>query len=72
MYYNYHARIAQLLEGGHLTEYKYLDEYNKISPCLLLFFDNHRPMPVREKHFDRYMELVNKYYPGRFITKSPQ
>lgn len=61
MYYNYHGRATQLIKEGHLSSYEYLDEYNGISPCLLLHFDNHRPMPIREHRFAYYEELIQKH-----------
>lgn len=60
MYYNYHATAHQLIADGHLTGYEYLDTYHKISPCLLLYFDNHRPMPIREYRWDEYLPILNE------------
>ncbi|MFA5449541.1 MAG: thermostable hemolysin delta-VPH [Clostridia bacterium] len=61
MYYNYHAKIKNLIRDGHLAEYKFLDEYNGIKPVMLLFFDNHRPMPIRKHRFEEYLALIEKY-----------
>lgn len=60
MYYNYHGRVKKLIETGHLTGYEYLDSYNGISPCLLLYFDNHRPMPIRDYRWAEYSELLKQ------------
>lgn len=38
-----------------------MKDYNKISPALVLYFDNHKPMPIREKHFVTYTTLLNFY-----------
>lgn len=59
MYYNYHAKAKQLIAEGHLTGYELLERYNNISPCLLLYFDNHIPMPIREHKWNEYMQLIN-------------
>ncbi len=59
MYYNYHAKAKQLIAEGHLTGYELLERYNNISPCLLLYFDNHIPMPIREHKWTEYMQLIN-------------
>ena len=59
MYYNYHAMAKSLIAEGHLTGYELLERYNGISPCLLLYFDNHRPMPIRTYKWDDYMPLLN-------------
>lgn len=58
MYYNYHGKTAKLIETGHLVRYEFLDEYRGISPCLLLYFDNNIPMPVRENRFDLYYKRI--------------
>jgi len=60
MYYNYHAIAKKLIAGGHLTGYNILEKYNNISPCLLLQFDNHRPMPIREYRWNEYLPFFNK------------
>jgi len=59
MYYNYHAKAKKLIAEGHLTEFEVLERYNNISPCLLLYFDNHKPMPIREYRWEEYMQLIN-------------
>ena len=45
MYYNYHAKAKQLISDGHLVEFKILPRWNSIAPALVLYFDNHKPMP---------------------------
>lgn len=60
MYYNYHAQAQRLIADGHLIGYEFLDKYNGIGPCLLLKFDNHRPMPIRDHKWDLYMPLINE------------
>ena len=59
MYFNYHAKAKQLIAEGHLTGYEILEKYNGISPCLLLYFDNHKPMPIREYRWEEYFPLFN-------------
>ncbi len=60
MYFNYHAKAKKMIEDGHLSGYELLENYNNISPCLLLYFDNHRPLPIREHRWDEYMNLINE------------
>lgn len=60
MYYNYHAKIKKLIEMGELERYEVVENYNGISPALVLFFKNHRPMPVRIYRFEEYFELFEK------------
>jgi len=63
MYYNYHAKAKQLISEGHLAGYEYVDSYNGISPCLLLFFDNHKPMPIRDYRWNEYIPLISSATP---------
>lgn len=59
-YFNYHAKAKNLIETGHLTDYEIVPEWNGISPALVLYFDNNRPMPIREHKFDEYMILCGQ------------
>ncbi|CAG7581816.1 MAG: hypothetical protein SLAVMIC_01047 [uncultured marine phage] len=60
--YSYHNRIKQRINNNELVSYEYVDEYNKISPCLLLHFDT-KPFirPIREHRFEEYEEILEKY-----------
>lgn len=60
MYYNYHAKAKRLIAEGHLSGYEVLERYNNISPCLLLYFDNNRPMPIREHKWDEYLQIIKE------------
>jgi hypothetical protein len=43
-----------LIADGHLTGWQLLDTYHGIAPCLLLCFDNHKPMPIRQYRWGEY------------------
>jgi hypothetical protein len=58
-YYNYHGIAQKLISESHCTHAEFVQCYNSISPALILFFDNHKPMPVREKCFNEYIILLN-------------
>lgn len=58
MYYNYHAKAKQLIIDGHLIRYEIVDRWNNIAPALVLYFDNHKPMPIREYRWDEYKDLL--------------
>ena len=58
MYYNYHAQAHKLIEEGHLTKTEIVERWNGIKPALVLYFDNHRPMPIREYRWDEYLEFI--------------
>lgn len=65
MYYNYHARAKALISEGHLVKMEIVERWNAISPALVLYFDNHRPMPIREYRWDEYLkfkEVHNEQY----------
>ena len=60
MYYNYHAKAKQLIAGGHLVDYKIVEMWNNISPALVLWFDNHKPMPIREYRWNEYWDIIRE------------
>ena len=59
-YFNYHAKAQRLIAQGHLTDYAIVDNWNGISPALVLYFDNNRPMPIREYMWDVYFKILSK------------
>lgn len=60
-YYNYHAKAKQLIRNGHLVNLEIVNKWNNISPALVLYFDNHCPMPIREYKWDEYLKFqINK------------
>lgn len=57
--YPYHNRIKQRIEAGELTGWETVPEYNKIKPCLLLYFKTEPFVrPVRSHRFEMYEELL--------------
>ena len=64
MYYNYHAIAKHLIISGKLIDFYITDNYNGISPALVLVFDDkkHGKMPIREHHIDEYLSLIKSYY----------
>lgn len=60
MYFNYHAKVKRLIADGKLVSWKFYDDWNGISPALVLFFKNEKPMPVREYRWDEYLTLIDK------------
>ncbi|CAM4339342.1 thermostable hemolysin delta-VPH [Erysipelothrix inopinata] len=57
-YFNYHARAKELIATGHLTHFEIVDDWNGIKPALVLYFDNYRPMPIREYRWPEYFEIL--------------
>ena len=62
MYHNYHGIIKQRIANGELTGFEYVEEYNKIKPCLLLYFKTHPYVkPILEHRFEEYKPLIENY-----------
>ena len=57
-YYNYHAQCKKLINSNHLIGASLFKRYKHISPALVLYFDNHKPIPIREYKFNEYFELL--------------
>ncbi len=60
MYFNYHAKAKRLISEGHLVRYEFVERWGRIRPALVLYFDNERPMPVREYRWNEYLPLLEK------------
>ena len=58
MYYNYHGLAKKLIAEGHLIDYEIVDQWNNIKPALVLYFDNHKPMPIRSYRWDEYIGVI--------------
>lgn len=57
--YPYHNRIKQRIEKGELLAWELVESYNKISPCLLLFFSTEPKIrPIREHRFVEYFKIL--------------
>ena len=61
MYYNYHGQAHKLIAEGHLIGYEIVDQWNNIKPALVLYFDNHKPMPIRSYRWDEYLKGMNNH-----------
>ena len=48
----------KLIKSGELNYYTIVDNYNGISPALVLYFKKNKPMPIRQKHFEEYFKLL--------------
>ena len=57
-YFNYHAKAKNLIAEGHLVKFEIVEKWNNISPALVLYFDNNKPMPIREYRFDEYFAIL--------------
>lgn len=66
-YFNYHAKVKNLIKNGHCTKAVFKHEYNGISPALVLFFDNCKPMPIRFYRFEEYSKILSD---AKIVCKS--
>ena len=60
MYYNYHAIAKRLINENHTIGASFFDRYHHISPALVIYFDNHKPIPIREYMMDDYLKLLKE------------
>ena len=58
-YYNYHAIAKNLLNSGHCFSVSIFANYHNIKPALVLYFDNHKPIPIREYMWKNYLPIIN-------------
>ncbi|MBT3933365.1 MAG: hypothetical protein HOD63_01580 [Bacteroidetes bacterium] len=59
--YPYHNKIKQRIKNNELNGYEYVNEYNSISPCLLLYFSTEpKVRPIRKHRFEEYETLLNE------------
>ena len=57
--YPYHNTIKKRIRNQELVMYEYVDEYNNISPCLLLYFNTEPYLrPIRKHRFQEYQALL--------------
>lgn len=57
-YFNYHAKAKKLIADGHLAKFEIVEKWGNISPALVLYFENNKPMPIREYRWDEYSILL--------------
>lgn len=57
-YFNYHAKAKKLISEGHLMGWEIVNKWNSICPALVLYFDNEKPMPIREYRWDEYFGII--------------
>ena len=62
-YFNFHANTKKMILIGKLIKFYFVDNYNGISPALILEFnDPKRPIvPIREHRFSEYLDFILDY-----------
>lgn len=61
-YFNYHAKVKQLIKDGKLIGWYFAEKHNNISPALVLVFNDykHHKMPIRQYRWSEYLPLLPK------------
>lgn len=60
MYFNYHAMVKKKIVQVGVEKFEFVQEYNNISPALLIYFKDGSVMPIREHKFLEYVALIDK------------
>lgn len=60
MYFNYHANVKKKIAQVGVEKFEFVQEYNNISPALLIYFKDGSVMPIREHKFLEYVALFDK------------
>lgn len=60
MYFNYHSKVKQVINDDVITKIEIVDNWNGISPAMVIYFKNHNPMPIREHKWDEYIALLTQ------------
>ena len=60
-YYNFHAIAKRLIKEGHCLIASIFSSYHNIRPALVFYFDNHKPMPIREYMWKDYLPLIKEH-----------
>lgn len=58
--YPYHNKAKKLIRDGHLTHWEIGVKWNQIDEALVLYFDNHRPIPIRPHRYAEYIDLLTE------------
>ena len=60
--YPYHNKKKQRIKNNELIGYEYMEKYESISSCLLLYFDTEpKQRPIREHRFEEYEEILKGF-----------
>ena len=59
-YFNYHAKAQRKIKENKLINFEFYDKWNNISPALVLFFSDDKPMPIREDKWHIYLNLIEQ------------
>jgi len=61
-YFNYHAKVKNLIKTNNCLSVSIVDKYNSISPAMVFYFKNNKPMPIRQYKWQDYLPLIESYF----------
>ncbi len=64
MHFNYHAKVKKIINEDKITKIEIVDNYHDISPAMLIYFENHPPVPIREHKWDEYIAYLSEEWCG--------
>ncbi len=59
-YYNYHAVAKKLIESDCCISACIFSDYHHIKPALVIYFNCHKPIPIREYMWKDYLSLLKE------------
>lgn len=60
-YYNYHSIAKHLIKSGNCLSCSIFVDYHHIKPAMVFYFNNHKPIPVRDYRWNEYLPLIKEY-----------
>ena len=60
-YFNYHAKAKNLIKSGNCIAVSIFKEYHHIRPAMVLYFENSKPIPIRDYMWQEYLPLINQF-----------
>ena len=59
-YFNYHAKAKRLILNGNCFACTIFSNYHNIKPAMVLYFNNCKPIPIREYMWQNYFPLLKQ------------
>ena len=57
-YFNFHAKAKRLIKDDHCFSATIFENYHNIKPALVLYFENNKPIPIRDYMWQDYLPLL--------------
>ena len=60
-YFNYHAKAKNLIKSGNCLSVNIFKEYHHIKPAMVFYFENSKPIPIRQYMWFEYLPLITQF-----------